>query len=270
MKYAPPLNATAETGDGYWNASAGKKGAVVPAEAIEPAMRELVYLIEQAGLTPDDKDLTQVYKAFRALFQPYKIGKIDFFDDRELPDGWAPCYGDWIEDVSQKYPRFLVYLQSPVGAFRRVTEEEYEALHVAAKYTYPDGSVESFNGLGGVNKFVWDEAANRLRLPDLRGLFRGADGYDSLGVGDVDIDRSRRMTGEASRGDSIGYIIASLDGASGVFTKTGKLYANTAASTTSGGTNASYAIGFDSELVIPTGGRFAPAAFYGIPAVYLG
>lgn len=67
MKYnAPPgddLDAPYVDG----NRSAGIKGSVVPASAVEYPQRELVHLIEFAGLTPDNADLEQVRKAIQAL-----------------------------------------------------------------------------------------------------------------------------------------------------------------------------------------------------------
>lgn len=67
MKYnAPPgddLNAPFIDG----NRSAGIKGSVVPAAAIETPQRELVHLIGYAGMTPDNADLEQVRKAIEAL-----------------------------------------------------------------------------------------------------------------------------------------------------------------------------------------------------------
>ncbi|MDB5596297.1 MAG: hypothetical protein JWM36_3258 [Hyphomicrobiales bacterium] len=45
------------------NPSAGIDGSIVPARAIEPAMREITFVITQAGITPSDSDLTQLWQA---------------------------------------------------------------------------------------------------------------------------------------------------------------------------------------------------------------
>ncbi|KHJ56309.1 hypothetical protein LA66_07070 [Aureimonas altamirensis] len=47
--------------------SAGIKGSVVPAAAIEHAMREIVHVIDFAGLAPDRTDLEQLRKAIEAI-----------------------------------------------------------------------------------------------------------------------------------------------------------------------------------------------------------
>lgn len=68
MKYIPPHN-NSDPEASYWDANpmAGRKGAPVPAEAIEHPMREIVHCIMDAGLVPDDKDLTQLSQAIRRL-----------------------------------------------------------------------------------------------------------------------------------------------------------------------------------------------------------
>lgn len=67
MKYVQPLNAT-DADAPYKNADPanGQKGSTVPAAAIESPMREIVNLIEAAGLTPSETDLTQMAQAIDA------------------------------------------------------------------------------------------------------------------------------------------------------------------------------------------------------------
>lgn len=64
MKYIAPIGA-ADPNDPYidGNPGAGIEGSAVPAAAIEDAQREIVNVIEEAGLVPDDGDLTQLYQA---------------------------------------------------------------------------------------------------------------------------------------------------------------------------------------------------------------
>lgn len=68
MKYIQPFGES-DTNAAYdnGNRSAGIKGSVPPAAAIEFPMRELVHLIDFAGLTPANNDLQQVRKAIQAL-----------------------------------------------------------------------------------------------------------------------------------------------------------------------------------------------------------
>lgn len=70
MEYVPPING--DTGDpdrSYINANpgAGQQGSIPAAEAIEHPIREIVNVIEEAGLTPDGGDLTQLYLAIVAI-----------------------------------------------------------------------------------------------------------------------------------------------------------------------------------------------------------
>lgn len=72
MKYQPPVN-SAPTElvpeppyfDG--NPAAGQKGAIPPAKAIEHPQREILAVIQAAGLTPDSADLTQLLQAIQVL-----------------------------------------------------------------------------------------------------------------------------------------------------------------------------------------------------------
>lgn len=71
MKYVEPLNSAAYPDrNGKYvtaNPSTGLMGSTVPGEAIEHAMREIVHVIEMAGLTPSAADLTQLYQAIVSL-----------------------------------------------------------------------------------------------------------------------------------------------------------------------------------------------------------
>ncbi|MCA0275879.1 MAG: hypothetical protein LCH86_07745 [Proteobacteria bacterium] len=67
MKYIAPPGG--DPGAPYvdGNRSAGVRGSVVPAKAVEHPQRELHHLIDYAGLTPSDGDQEQVRKAIEAL-----------------------------------------------------------------------------------------------------------------------------------------------------------------------------------------------------------
>lgn len=68
MKYNPPVGAT-DPDLSYLNADPAHdgEGSPVPAEAIEQPMREIVAVIEAAGLIPSNADLTQLSKAISIL-----------------------------------------------------------------------------------------------------------------------------------------------------------------------------------------------------------
>jgi hypothetical protein len=67
MKYNQPPGMSADAPYIDGNRSAGTKGSVVPAAAIELPQRELVNLIAYSGQTPDNADLDQVRKAIGIL-----------------------------------------------------------------------------------------------------------------------------------------------------------------------------------------------------------
>ena len=63
MKYAAPLGEAEDASYTDGNPEYGILGSVVPAKAVEPPQRELIKVIEEAGLTHSDNDLTQLYQA---------------------------------------------------------------------------------------------------------------------------------------------------------------------------------------------------------------
>ena len=68
MRYEAPIGA-ADPNDPYvdGNPGLGVQGSAVPAAAIEHSMREIVYVITAAGLTPNPAVLTQLHQAIAAL-----------------------------------------------------------------------------------------------------------------------------------------------------------------------------------------------------------
>ena len=79
MKYRPPLNGDTANPDRPWpnaDPASGVKGARIDGPAIEYVQRELVALIEGAGLEPSDADLTQVYQAVNVLIASGLSGRI--------------------------------------------------------------------------------------------------------------------------------------------------------------------------------------------------
>lgn len=67
MEYVQPIGAAADASYVDANPAGGVEGSPVPAAAIEHPMREIVAVIEAAGLTPDGEDLTQLADAIAAL-----------------------------------------------------------------------------------------------------------------------------------------------------------------------------------------------------------
>lgn len=70
MEYVPPINGNLSDPDrSYINANPGAsvEGSIPAAEAIEHPIREIVNVIEEAGITPDGGDLTQLHAAIVAI-----------------------------------------------------------------------------------------------------------------------------------------------------------------------------------------------------------
>ncbi len=65
MDYTQPLGTVA--GTSYNDGSPTTKGSIVPGKAIENPQREILAVIQAAGLTPDAEDLTQLHDAIMAL-----------------------------------------------------------------------------------------------------------------------------------------------------------------------------------------------------------
>ena len=230
MDYATPIGQEAQGEAAIYidgNPEAGIEGSAVPAKAIEPSMRELIHLIRFAGLTPSGTDLDQVRKAISMLIESATpglatllqpglvmpdgttitidatgklsvivqqrmdpVGGIRFFEDEAPRPGYVPCLGTTISNFSATYPEMAAYLSTPYGAARLVTLAQYNSLHTATWATLADGTTIGWNGIGGVTKFVWDKAADTLKMPDLQEMFRSSTGA-SLGVGGVHGDTMR-------------------------------------------------------------------------------
>lgn len=77
MEYTPPLNALPgdeeDDNRSYWDADpagesvALRQGAFPPSTPFEAVQREIVNVIDEAGLTPDGGDLTQLHQAIEAI-----------------------------------------------------------------------------------------------------------------------------------------------------------------------------------------------------------
>ncbi|MCH9844120.1 MAG: phage tail protein [Alphaproteobacteria bacterium] len=93
MKYVQPLNETANSGYSNGNSQNGTPGSIIPAQAIEHPMREIVNVISESGLTPDADDNTQLWQALRRALQPTGLIEIWSGELSEIPDGWLYCQG---------------------------------------------------------------------------------------------------------------------------------------------------------------------------------
>jgi hypothetical protein len=70
VKYVPPIGASDNASYIDGNPSVGLEGSPVPAAAIEHPMREIMTVIEAAGLLPSSANLTQLLEAIQILMPP--------------------------------------------------------------------------------------------------------------------------------------------------------------------------------------------------------
>lgn len=74
MKYNPPLKKAADASYVDGNRNLGLRGDTPPAAAIEHPQREIVHVVEHAGLTPKEDDLQQLRKAIEAIIESKTAG----------------------------------------------------------------------------------------------------------------------------------------------------------------------------------------------------
>ena len=304
MDYATPIGQEAQGEAAIYidgNPEAGIEGSAVPAKAIEPSMRELIPLIRFAGLTPSGTDLDQVRKAISMLIESATpglatllqpglvmpdgttitidatgklsvivqqrmdpVGGIRFFEDEAPRPGYVPCLGTTISNFSATYPEMAAYLSTPYGAARLVTLAQYNSLHTATWATLADGTTIGWNGIGGVTKFVWDKAADTLKMPDLQEMFRSSTGA-SLGVGGTHGDMTRNVDGQFAMNSGTGITWTNSPYYSGVF-----CLGNSLSTGLQGNGGASSAIRYLLSRVVPTGSANKPRAWGSLACCYLG
>ncbi len=93
MKYVAPLNETANSNYSNGNTQDGTLGSIIPAQAIEHPMREIINVISESGLTPSGNDNEQLYKAIRRLCAPAGEVKMWAGQQETVPDGFLFCDG---------------------------------------------------------------------------------------------------------------------------------------------------------------------------------
>lgn len=136
-----------------------------------------------------------------ALDLKYDVGQYYWFEDDLARPGLFSCLGGVITNFSTRYPSAAAYFETEHGKKRLITKAEYDALHVHVWHTNADGSKVGFQGIGGVNGFVWDKAADTLTLPDLAGMSPEMIG-DGLDLGESQGDAARRTVGSFQAGDA--------------------------------------------------------------------
>ena len=201
---------------------------------------------------------------YTATTRPHFLGEIYYFRHPSLRTGFAPCQGGIIANAVTQYPEIWAYMQTAEGQLLLKTEPEWQAMSTATWATLADGTKVGWNGIGGVPFYVQDLANGTLRLPDLRGMYAEAAGFDSLGVGAVHGDRTRPVKGSLLfMADNIRFWDAT-----GVFEKHPQ--ANGALNAASYSYTGTHLPLFDNARVEPVGASVSPRAWGALACCYLG
>ena len=126
----------------------------------------------------------------------YELCEFYYFRHPTLRPGFQPAQGGVLQNAAEQYPEAWAYLQTAEGQKLCKTEVDWQAMSTATWYTLPDGTQIGWNGIGGVPFYAPDLSTGSLRLPDLRGMYAEASGFDSLDAGGVHGDGMRSMIGE--------------------------------------------------------------------------
>ena len=205
---------------------------------------------------------------YTATTRPFILGEFYYFRHPSLRAGFAPCQGGILANAVTQHPEIWAYLQTAEGQLLLKTEAEWQAMSTATWATLADGTKVGWNGIGGVPYYVQDLATGTLRLPDLRGMYAEAAGFDSLGVGGAQGDAIRNFASALVLSDRI---YASTDGA----TTTGALYMSNIRSSRPfpRDGSASYSGGdlsLDPSRKVPTAAKNQPRAWGALACCYLG
>lgn len=158
------------------NRSTGQKGSFPPHEAWSHPNEEIVHVIEQAGLTPDEANLTQLHAAIAALIDAARVrlGNVDF-----QVDGWQTSP----PASPQERDRYIV---KPTATGAWAGHDQKIAHYLGGTWTFsaavPGLQVQYWSGRQIVLRFdgsAWAEdlageaAAGRVALQTVRSIGLG-------------------------------------------------------------------------------------------------
>lgn len=210
-------------------------------------------------------------KISAAKASQYELGEVYYFRHPTLRPGFQPCQGGIITDAATKYPQMWAYLQTAEGQLLLKTEADWQAMSTATWATLADGTKVGWNGIGGAPYFVQDLGVGTLRMPDLRGMYAEAAGFDSLGVGGVHGDVIRNIKGAPKRTDGLYPFVTSLP--AGTVVADGALTVRVGPNFTNSGTTTGSPWGvveLDASRTVPTGNANKPRAWGALACAYLG
>lgn len=191
----------------------------------------------------------------------YELCEFYYFRHPTLKPGFQPAQGGLIANAATLYPEAWAYLQTAGGQLLCKTEAAWQAMTTAIWHTNADGSTVGWNGIGGAPFYAPNTATGALRLPDLRGMYAEAAGFDSLGVGGAHGDAVRLSTGRTA------LAITPTHGS-----PTGPFYRGLSTVNShpiSPGTAGQY-VDYSNDRVTPTAAKNQPRAWGALACVYLG
>ena len=250
MKYSPDLNfptpAVVHHGGRLWfclgdNGPDTAKGLVAPSSDESVWMDLFKFIYNQSSYRP---------------LKVYELCEFYYFRNPTMKPGFQPAHGGLLQNAAALYPDAWAYLQTTAGQKLCKTEADWQAMTRATWATLADGTSVGWNGIGGAPFYAPNWNTGALRLPDLRGMYAEASGYDSLGIGGVHGDGIRNI---------VGYAGHTHGGKGGVFYQ-GDLMGTLVP----GSAIFFYQSHFNASRVVPTTSKNQPRAWGALPCVYLG
>lgn len=201
----------------------------------------------------------------------YSLCEFYFFRHPDLRPGFELADGRLLENASILYPEAWAYLQTEHGQKLCKTENEWQDMTKAVWHTNADGTEVGWDGIGGAPFFAMHLETGALRLPDLRGMYAEAAGFDGLAVGGVHGDAVRPVTGTHFFGQDADVVAAAYQHPTGAFVYGGKTSDNLGNLSLISHANSSWMpLQIDSSRVVPTANKNQPRAWGALTCVYLG
>lgn len=239
---------------GKWTASSYSRNDVVTHD-------NAIYVAVRSTLPSEIPKASDAWAfMIEGFISPYTLCEFYYFRHPNLKPGFQPATGGILENAATLYPKAWAYLQSEEGQLLCTTEEEWQAMTHAVWHTNADGTEVGWNGIGGAPFYVLDVVQETIRLPDLRGMYAEAAGFDSLGVGGTHGDAVRNIVGNPMTSNF-----------GGVDFPTGAYY-RTTESFPAGDKNAiqKTVSALDISRVVPVANKVQPRAYGVLACVYLG
>ena len=201
---------------------------------------------------------------------PWSICQTVWWEDTLNRQGFLPMNGGTVDGFSVLYPQAAAYLNTAHGQARCFASlADRNAAHTAIYATFSTGATEGWAGLGGISKFFWDKAQDKLYLPDLVGMFRcmAGDGIVAPSMGGVMGDRIRELYGNFIEGRE-GYGSLGHYASGGVFCRGTGIFGPGALNRLTEGVASS--ILMEASRIVPTGPTNSPRSWGALACVYLG